>query len=209
MIKFIALLTNRKYWYVHSFFVKCVLILYGVKVGRGFYVEGTPKLKIRGKAGDIHIGSDVSVFGDLDIRNREQGKIIIGDGVTIDNDCRFVAANDAVLKVGDRTSIGAFSIFNAGADIIIGCDCMLAGSIVLQSSEHGAAKGRLIREQKHTYGKITIGNDVWLASGVLVAKGVTLEDGCIVGAKSLVRKGHYESNSILVGIPARKIRERV
>lgn len=208
MIEFLALLTNKKYWHIHSFFVKCVLCLYGVKVGRKFYIEGTPRLKIRGKASDIKIGNNVSIFGCIDIRNREEGKIIIEDGVTIDNDCRFVAANNAILRIGEKTSIGAYSVFNAGVDIDVGRDCMFAGMIVLQSSEHGIVKGRLIREQNHSYGKIKIGNDVWLASDVTVMKGAVIEDGCVVGAKSLVRKGHYEQNSILVGVPAQKIKER-
>ncbi|MCB9721115.1 MAG: acyltransferase [Candidatus Omnitrophica bacterium] len=209
MAKFLALLTNKRYWYLHSWLIKGVLRAYGIRIGRRFYIEGMPKLRIRGKASDIVIGDNVSIFGDTDFRNRESGKIIIEDGVTIDNDCRFVAANQATLRIGERTSIGPFSIFNAGVDILVGKDCMLAGSIVLQSSEHGIVKGQRIREQAHSYGEIKLGDDVWLAAGVTVTKGAVLEDGCVVGAKSLVRKGHYEPNSILVGIPARKIRERV
>ncbi len=208
MKEFLALITKKRYWFVHSLIIKCVLKAYGIKVGRRFYTEGTPKLKIRGRASDIVIGDDVSIFGMIDIRNREQGRIVIEDGVTIDNDCRFVAANQATLRIGERTSIGAYSIFNAGVDIDIGCDCMLAGAIVLQSSDHGIAKGQLIRTQKHSYGEIKVGNDVWLGSGVVVTQGAELGDGCVVGAKSLVRKGKYESDSILVGVPARTVKKR-
>jgi acetyltransferase-like isoleucine patch superfamily enzyme len=209
MLTFLALLTNKKYWLLHSFVIKLILRCYGIKIGRKFYIEGIPLLKIRGKARDIQIGNNVSIFGDIDLRNREQGKIIIADGVTIDNDCRFVAANQAVLRIGERTSIGNICTVNCGVSVTIGQDCMIAGLVQVQSSQHGFAKGTLIREQKHTYGEIMIGNDVWIANNATIVKGVTLGDGCVVGAKALVLAGEYPPNSILAGIPAKVIKERM
>jgi len=208
MFDLLALMTNKKFWIFHSWVIKMILKMRGIRVGKNFYIEGVPKLKIRGGPGNIRIGNDISIFGGIDIRNRENGKIIIEDGVAIDNDCRFVAANDAVLTIGKRTSIGSFCIFNCGTDVTVGEDCLISGMIFIQSSQHGFAKGELIRKQKHTYGKIVIGNDVWIAANAAIMKGVILEDGCVVGAKSLVRAGRYEKNSILAGIPAVKVKER-
>lgn len=208
MLEFLAFITNKKYWYIHSLIVKFVLGIYGIKVGKRFLIEGTPKIKIRGKAQDIIIGNNVTIMGTIDLRNREQGKIIIEDNVRIDHDSRFVAANRAVLRIGSGTGIGPYCIFNAGVDITIGQNCLLAGSIIVQSSDHGFRRGMNIKDQPHTYGEIKIGNDCWLGTNSTVLKGVTLEDGCVVGAKALVKKGHYRSNSVLVGIPARKIKER-
>jgi len=45
MFSFVALITNRKYWTIHSLIVKVILIIYGIKVGKNFYIEGVPKLK--------------------------------------------------------------------------------------------------------------------------------------------------------------------
>lgn len=209
MFEFLALITNKRYWRLHSLLMKWIMRCYGVRVGERFYIEGVPKLKIRGRAEDIRIGDDVSIFGAIDLRNRERGSIIIEDGASIDNDCRFVAANDAVLRIGKRTGIGAYCIFNAGVDITVGEDCLFAGMIYVQSSQHGVARGELVRKQKHTYGKIVIGNDVWIAANAAVTKGAVIGDGCIVGAKALVREGEYEKNSILAGTPAVKVKERV
>ena len=208
MFNFLALLTNKKYWTLHSFIIKTILKIYGIKVGSDFYIEGVPKLKIKGCAGDISIGNNVSIYGDIDIRNRERGRIVIEDDVSIDNDCRFVAANDATLKIGRRTGVGPFCIFNCGVSVTIGEDCLIAGMVYVQSSEHGFVKGEKIVSQKHTYDEIRIGSDVWLAANSAVTKGVTLEDGCVVGAKSLVRKGYYERGSVLAGVPAVKIKKR-
>lgn len=208
MFDFLALITNKKYWKLHSILIKFILKLYGINVGKKFYIEGTPKLKIRGLASNIHIGNDVSIFGNVDIRNRENGKIQIKDGVSIDTDCRFIAANNAILVIGENTAIGPFSIFNCGTDVIIGKDCLFAGHIYIQSSEHGTARDSLIREQKHTYGEIKIGDDCWIAANAMIAKNTTIGNGCIVGAKSFVRNALFEDFTILAGIPAKQIGER-
>jgi acetyltransferase-like isoleucine patch superfamily enzyme len=208
MFEFLALITNKRYWKLHSILMKLIMKLYGIKIGTNFYIEGVPNLKIRGKSENIQIGNNVSIFGKIDLRNRENGKIFIQDGVAIDNDCRFVAANNASLIIGEKTSIGPFSIFNCGTNVIIGKDCLFAGHIYLQSSEHGIDKGHLIKEQKHSYGEIIIGDDCWIAANAMIAKNTVLGNGCIVGAKSFLRNMIFEIDSIIVGTPAKKIGER-
>jgi acetyltransferase-like isoleucine patch superfamily enzyme len=55
--------------------------------------------------------------------------------------------------------------------------------------------------------KTTIGNDVWLGHNCIVKSGVTISDGCIIGAGSILTKntGPYE---IWAGNPAKLIRKR-
>jgi acetyltransferase-like isoleucine patch superfamily enzyme len=208
MFDFLAFITKKKYWKLHSWIIKKIMQSYGIKVGHNFYIEGTPRLKIRGKASNIVLGDNVSIFGNIDLRNRENGKIIIGDSVSIDNDCRFVAANNASLSIGDRTGIALFCVINGGADITIGSDCLISGMTYIQASDHGIEADILIREQRHSYGEIIIGSDVLLSANVAILKGATLGDGCVVGAKAVVKAGTYEKNSILAGVPAKVIKKR-
>jgi len=208
LFEFLALITNKHYWKLHSYIIKSVLLIYGIKVGKNFYCEGTPKLKIRGKAKNIVIGNNVSFLGNVDIRNRENGKIIIADNVSIDNDTRLVSANDTLLSIGEGTGIGPFCVFNCGVSVTIGKNCLISGHIYIQSSEHGLKKGKLIKEQNHSYGEISIGDDCWLAAEVMIAKNVVLGDGCVVGAKSFLRNVSYEKNTIIAGTPSDKIGER-
>ncbi len=204
MFNLLALITKKKYWYIHSMIIKVILKMYGVEIGKNFYIEGVPKLKIKGNPKDIVIGNNVSVFGDIDIRNRENGRIIIEDGVSIDSDCRFISANNAVLRIGKGTRIGPYCFIVSGVDISIGEDCLIAGMVHIQSSDHGCRKGELIKNQKRVHGQIVVGNDVWIAGDVTITKGVVIGDGCIIGAKALVRNGHYDRNTVLAGIPAKK-----
>jgi acetyltransferase-like isoleucine patch superfamily enzyme len=208
MFDFLALTTNKYYWKLHSHIIKFILIMYGIKVGKNFYCEGVPKLKIRGKGSNIVIGDNVSFLGPVDLRNRENGKIVIHNNVVIDNDTRFVSANDTILTIGEGTGIGPFCVFNCGVSVTIGKNCLISGHIYIQSSEHGFEKGKLIKEQNHSYGEIYIGDDCWLAANVMIAKNVKLGNGCVIGAKSFLRNVQYEDNSIIAGTPSKEIGKR-
>ncbi len=52
--------------------------------------------------------------------------------------------------------------------------------------------------------KLTIGNDVWIASGAVVTRGVSIGDGAVVGANAVVTRD-VPPFSIVVGSPARVI----
>src|SRR4029077_1430201 len=56
-------------------------------------------------------------------------------------------------------------------------------------------------------GDIAIGNDVWIGYNVRLFKGVTIGNGAVIGACSLVNKS-VEPYTIIAGIPARPIRKR-
>ena len=47
-----------------------------------------------------------------------------------------------------------------------------------------------------------IGNNVWLADGVVVTPGSNIGEGCIIGANSVV-VGHIPPYTMALGIPAR------
>ncbi len=55
--------------------------------------------------------------------------------------------------------------------------------------------------------KVIIGNDVWMGYNVCVKEGVTIGDGAIIGAKSLVTRD-IPPYAIAVGTPAKVIRYR-
>lgn len=53
---------------------------------------------------------------------------------------------------------------------------------------------------------ITVGNDVWFGGGCTVLPGVTIGDGCVIGAGSVVTRD-IPDNCLAVGNPCRVIRE--
>ena len=57
------------------------------------------------------------------------------------------------------------------------------------------------------FGKpVTVGNDCWIASNVVICAGVTIGDNCVIGAGSVVTRD-IPSNSLAAGNPCKVIRE--
>ena len=70
---------------------------------------------------------------------------------------------------------------------------------------HGAAwMFRDIDENADFFGKITIGDNVYIGENVLIMPGVTINDNVIVAAGSVVTKS-IASNTIVGGNPAKEI----
>lgn len=64
-----------------------------------------------------------------------------------------------------------------------------------------------IQDFRKTKGDIVIGHDVWIGANSTILSGVTLGNGCVVGAGSLVTKS-FPPYSIIGGNPAKLIRMR-
>ena len=68
-------------------------------------------------------------------------------------------------------------------------------------------EARVIPNYGGSRGDVNVGNDVWLASGCTILSGVTIGDGAVVAARSVVSRD-VEPYSIVAGNPARHIRYR-
>lgn len=205
---FLVLLFGKSIYKPYSFLIKIILLSKGVNVGKSFRIHGRLKLTIAGLPKNISIGNNVFFNGDIDIRNRENGKILFEDNVYVDTDCRFIAANNAELIFRESCEIGLNCLINAGASVEIGKMSMVAGYCTFQSSNHGITKGIPIKNQQHTLEKIFIGEDVWIGASAIILPGVTIESGAVIGAQSVVTK-NISSNKVAVGIPAKEVSSRI
>jgi len=207
MLDLLFLIFGDSIFRPYSFFIKKILELRGISVGKNFRIHGKCKLILNGNPKNILIQDNVFIRGNIDIRNRENGKIIFEDNVYIDTDCRFVAAREATILLKNSCEIGLNCLINAGADVSIGQKTMVAGYCFFQSSNHGTKPNIPIKEQTHTYGPIHVGNDVWVGSYVGLLPNSIVGDGAIIGAQSLVT-GDIKPNSIAIGTPAKVIKTR-
>lgn len=178
----------------------------GIKISYRTFITKFPFTKIRGKASNIEIG-DAQILGKIDLRNRENGKIIIEDDCKIESDCRFVSAREGTIKIGKGSIVTMGAIINGGGNIFIGENCILGPRITINANEHVFKKGKLIKEQGFIHKDIIIEDDCWFGANTVVNKGVVIKSGSVIGAFSLVNK-NTEKNSINAGIPAKKIAER-
>lgn len=206
-LQILAILTKNNIWKLHSLFMVFLLRLRGCKVGKGLYIEGVPKLTIRGKAENIIIGNNVRILGSIDLRNRENGKIIFGDDVTIEHDCRFVSAREGTIKVGRGSVVTAYAIINGGGNVIIGEDVVIGPRCSINANEHVIRKDVPILPRQFEHGDVVIEDQSWLATNVVVTMGTTIRKGSVIAANAVVTKD-TEPYSINGGVPAKKISDR-
>ena len=132
--------------------------------------------------------------------------ISIGDRVAFREN--VLIAGNGSLYVGSGTAINEYTMIGCTEMISIGDNCMLAPYCYVLDVDHEFASTSIpIRDQGYRHSPVKIGNDVWLGTGVVVTKGVTIGDGCIVAANSVVTKD-IPPFSIAGGVPAKVLRSR-
>ena len=149
-------------------------------------------------------GNRANLVGGITLINRN---IVCGKNVTIYPNVMLFG--DGKIVIGDNVDIGNGTIIyasNAGG-VTIGSNTMIAAQCYIIDMDHGIGADKLICQQEKKKKKVTIGSDCWLAANVTVLKGSHICDGAVVGAKSLV-KNVVEANSIVVGVPCKKIKMR-
>jgi acetyltransferase-like isoleucine patch superfamily enzyme len=111
-----------------------------------------------------------------------------------------------LIRIGDHSFINHLcSIWaSPGGPISIGNNVLFGPCASIISSNHGVARGELIRNQPGRDAPIRIGDDVWLGANVVVTAGVSIGDGAVVGAGAIVTSD-LPPMSICAGVPARVI----
>lgn len=91
------------------------------------------------------------------------------------------------------------------AKVVLGDRVSIAPRVMLLALSHPNASSirNSIDTSKHI---ITICDDVWIGAGAIVLNGITIGEGAVVGAGSVVTK-NVEPYTIVVGNPAKKIKE--
>lgn len=112
------------------------------------------------------------------------------------------------ISCGKNLVVNSNSYFHGLGGIEIGDYVLIGPNVVMSSGRHEYEKSNApVMRQNITPMQITIGDGVWLGANVVVMPGVKIASGTIVGAGAVVTKS-TEPNSIVAGVPAKKIGQR-
>ena len=113
------------------------------------------------------------------------------------------------IEIGYNVFINRNVYITVRANITIGDNVLIGLGVIINSGMHRYKnKDRLIRDQGHEIKPIIIGNDVWIGANAVIMPGVFIGDGSVIGADAIVTRS-IPPYSVVVGIPARIIKERV
>lgn len=177
------------------------------KVGRGFILGRNVVIR---HPQNIIIGDFVTIDDNCLIDGRGAGEIgfVIEDQVIINRNCMLQAKTDYI-KLGKRTSLGSNSVIVSMSGVELGEAVLTAGNCYISAGvyEFDDLKVPIMDQTAYSKGSIKIGKNSWLGTGVTVLDGVTIGEGVVIGASALVNKD-IEDFSIAIGIPAKKVRKR-
>ena len=108
------------------------------------------------------------------------------------------------VKIGDRVWIGDNAELYSLGEIEIGSDVVISQRTYLCAATHDHTRLSFDMVDK----KITIEDQVWLATDVFIAPGVTIGRGTLIGARSSVFSDMPEG-MICIGSPAKPIKPRI
>jgi acetyltransferase-like isoleucine patch superfamily enzyme len=150
---------------------------------------------------------------------RGKSSLKFGEGFTTGYRCRFDLLNEENDKlkrliIGKNCKIGDDVHIVAKNRVTIGNNCLFASKIFISDTSHGEysnnennSSPNVPPDERNLYTQpVNIGNNVWIGENVCILLGVSIGDGCIIGANSVVNKDIPE-NSIVAGVPAKIIKK--
>jgi acetyltransferase-like isoleucine patch superfamily enzyme len=159
-------------------------------VGKRLHVALMPD--ISGHA-EIHIGDDVNLFGIL----------AVSSGRVLDN---------PRLLIGNRVDIGHYVVISVNREVIIEDGVHIASNCRIVDND-GHPSDPVLRDQGHAPSAedckaVKICKNAWLGHGCYVMKGVTIGEGAIIGAASVVLS-NIPPFTVAIGNPARPVTRAV
>ena len=119
----------------------------------------------------------------------------------------IVWLNGDRVEMGDRVGFNYGCYVNGYGGLTIGDRSIFGPYTMIHTANHEMDPGTPIPDQGWTPAAVTVEADCWIGMGVCILPGVTIGEGCIVGAGAIVAKD-LEPWSLAVGNPARAIRNR-
>jgi len=113
--------------------------------------------------------------------------------------------------IGDNCIIREYTHISAIGSIQIGDNLLTGNNVLISDNAHGATTPVLldlppVLRPLYTKGGITIGNNVWIGSNACILSSVSIGDGAIIAANSVVTHD-VPAYAIAAGIPAKIIKQ--
>ena len=152
----------------------------------------------------------------IDVRNKKN--IDFGENLTTGVGCRLescpqIMTDSKLLKFGNNIQLNDYVHITAAHSVEIGNNVLMASKIYISDCTHGSYIGNeydsdpmsLPIDRPLSVKAVKIEDNVWLGEFVSVLPGVTIGEGTIVGANSVVSKS-LPPYVIAVGSPAKPIK---
>lgn len=144
------------------------------------------------------VGENVDLAGTVSLMCREDTPIVIGNYTKIYRNAEILGP----VTIGQRCMFNRDAYIRAETSI---ADNVFLGPFVRLITDGHVMGSASKRAGQNQTSPIVIGNGVWIGASSAVLGGVTIGDGAMIAAGSLVNK-NVPSNALVAGVPAKMIR---
>lgn len=159
------------------------------------HIHGVKNIYIRRRFRMIGSGKKVHIDG--------------SEGVYIGPNSMITCAEDAIIEIGTNFHATEHLRLTSLKSVVIGNNVLLGSDVTIIDSNHGMNAGDLEKgynAQKMLKKTVHINDNVWCGDRVIVLPGVTIGEGTIIGAGSIVTRD-IPPYCIAAGNPARVIKK--
>lgn len=157
------------------------------------------KVCINESSGLLRVGSGVKII-------RKNASIKVGRKVQIYKGVKLSAFGNegfCEIVIGSNTSIGDRTEIHAGKKVEIGSGCNISWDVCIMDRDY-----HKFNSQTEEIKPVKICNDVWIGCNVIILKGITIGEGAVIAAGSVVTKD-VAPKTLVGGNPAKVLKEDV
>ena len=100
-----------------------------------------------------------------------------------------------ILSIGDKVSITGNSLIVCSKAVSIGHDTLISWDTTIMDTDFH--KIYIDNQLKNQDMSLSIGNNVWIASGVKILKGSVISNNSVISANSLINKKYSDENVLI------------
>ena len=200
------------YYYLIFFFLRGLKTRFWIKSAKGLLLVGKNVRLFYPK--NLQVGYNTIIEDGAEINCLSQQGIKLGNRVTIGKYAIIRPSNIYVgpigegLTMGDNSNIGPYNYIGCSGKITIGNNVMLAPRVSIYAENHVFDHPELlIRDQGVEKKEVIIEDDCWIAANSIILAGVTIGQGSVVAAGSVVTE-NVPAYSVVAGVPAKFIKSR-
>lgn len=138
------------------------------------------------------VGKNLQLFREMPYVNGHS-EILIGDDVTVTGHLAIMSGrflDRPVLRIGNRCVIGGNTVISVNREVVIEDDVMISTDCRIADNDGHPRDAQLRAEyaplQQRDMQPVRIRRYAWIGNGAQVHKGVTIGEGAIIGANSVV-----------------------
>lgn len=174
--------------------------------------SGTISISPKTRFGSIKIGINLGPFN-RGLKKEtfiyiNKGKLIFDGKANIASDS-VINVNGGTILFGDNFSANNGFMCSCEKKIEFGRNVLLGWNCTIMDGDGHRIVEQETKQQINLPRPITIGSHIWIASSVTVTKGAQIPDDSVIGEGTLVNQKLENSNSLYVGRPVKRVRDRI